>query len=176
MPTLLTPLLRYWPAWALIASAVMLAIAHAFQSFGGLEPCTLCLQQRDVYWTAMAVAALALAAAWTPARAVLRPLFAVLLLGVFLTGAAIAARHAGAEWKWWPGPQTCSGAGGGGVSAAALAGLMHGAKITAPRCDQAAWVFLGLSMAGWNFLISVGLAGLSALAWLRGDRGSGRDG
>ena len=170
MPTLLTPLVRYWPAWALLASAVLLAIAHAFQSFGGLEPCTLCLQQRDVYWTAMAVAALALVAARTPARAMARPLFAVLLVGVFLAGAAIAGRHAGAEWKWWPGPQTCSGGGTGGVSAAAVAGLMRGAKITPPRCDEAAWVFAGLSMAGWNFLISLGLAGLSALAWLRGGR------
>jgi len=169
MPKSLDPLLRHWPAWALAASAVLLAIAHAFETFGGLAPCTLCLQQRDVYWTAITVSALALAAARTPARAVLGPVFAVLLIGVFLAGAAIAARHAGAEWKWWPGPATCSGA-GGGVSAAALANLMHGAKIAAPRCDKAAWVFLGLSMAGWNFLISLGLAGLSALAGMRSRR------
>ena len=169
MPTIFNPLLRHWPAWALLASALMLAIAHAFQTFGGLAPCTLCLQQRDVYWIAMAVAALALASAWTPARAPLKPLFAALLIVVFIAGAVIAGRHAGAEWKWWPGPATCSGA-GGGVSAAALASLMHGAKIVAPRCDQAAWVFLGLSMAGWNFLISLGLAGMSALAWLRARR------
>jgi disulfide bond formation protein DsbB len=169
MPTMIRPLLRYWPAWALLVSAAMLAIAHAFQTFGGLEPCTLCLQQRDVYWTAMAVVVLALVAARTPARAMARPLFAVLLVGVFVAGAAIAGRHAGAEWKWWPGPQTCSGA-SGGVSAAALASLMHGAKVAAPRCDEAAWVFLGLSMAGWNFLISLGLAGMSVLALLRSRR------
>ena len=170
MPTMLNPVLRHWPVWALLASAALLAIAHAFQAFGGLEPCTLCLQQRDVYWTAMAVAAAALVAARTPARGILRPLFAMLLVGVFATGAAIAARHAGAEWKWWPGPQTCSGS-GGAVDAAALAGLLHGAKVAAPRCDEAAWRFLGLSMAGWNFLVSLGLAGLSALAWtrMRGD-------
>lgn len=169
MPTMFNPLLRHWPAWALLASVALLAIAHAFQTFGGLEPCTLCLQQRDAYWTAIAIAALALVAARTPARTMLRPVFGVLLIGVFAAGAAIAARHAGAEWKWWPGPATCSGA-GGGVSAAALAGLMHGAKVAAPRCDQAAWVFLGLSMAGWNFLISLGLASMSALAWLRSRR------
>jgi disulfide bond formation protein DsbB len=159
-------LLRHWPAWAFLASALLLAIAHAFQTFGGLEPCTLCLQQRDVYWTAMAIAALAVVAARTPARAIGRPLFGVLLIGVFSAGAAIAARHAGAEWKWWPGPATCSGI-GGGVSAAALSGLMHGAKVSSPRCDEAAWVFLGLSMAGWNCLISLGLAGMSLLAWLK---------
>ena len=168
MPTVFNPLLRHWPLWALIASAVMLAIAHAFQTFGGLSPCTLCLQQRDVYWTAMAVAALALVAGLTPARAVLRPVFAIALIVVFATGAAIAARHAGAEWKWWPGPATCSG--GSGVNAAALSALMHGAKVAAPRCDEAAWVFLGLSMAGWNCLISLGLAGMSLAAWLKGGR------
>jgi len=167
MPTLLNPMLRSWPIWALLTSAAMLAIAHAFQTFGGLAPCTLCLQQRDVYWVAMAVAALAVAATWTPARERLSPLFVLLLVGVFAAGAAIAARHAGAEWKWWPGPETCSGGGAHTVTAAALKQLMQGAKITAPRCDVAAWRFLGLSMAGWNFLISVGLAALSFMAWLR---------
>jgi disulfide bond formation protein DsbB len=165
MPAALNPLLRHWPILALLISALMLAIAHAFQTFGGLAPCTLCLQQRDVYWTAMAVAAVAVVVALTPARSWAGPLFAILLVGVFTAGAAIAARHAGAEWKWWPGPATCSG--GGGVSASALADLMHGAKIAPPRCDEASWRFLGLSMAGWNFLISVGLAVLSLLAWRR---------
>jgi disulfide bond formation protein DsbB len=166
MPTVINPVLRSWPIWALLASIAMLAIAHAFETFGHLAPCTLCLQQRDVYWTAMAIAALGIAAAWTPARGWLTPLFVLLLAGVFIAGAAIAARHAGAEWKWWPGPATCSG-GGGHVSAGDLRALMQGAKVAPPRCDEAAWRFLGLSMAGWNCLISLGLAALSFLAWLR---------
>jgi disulfide bond formation protein DsbB len=165
MPAALTPLLRHWPILALLASALMLAVAHAFQTFGGLAPCTLCLQQRDVYWTAMAVAAVAAIVARTPARHMAGPLFAILLVGVFVAGAAIAARHAGAEWKWWPGPATCSG--GSAITASALSNLMHGARIAPPRCDEAAWRFLGLSMAGWNFLISIGLAGVSLLAWRR---------
>jgi disulfide bond formation protein DsbB len=87
---------------------------------------------------------------------------------VFLLSAGVAAYHAGAEWKFWPGPTTCSGAGGiGGVDAGDLAALMKGAKIRPPACDEAAWVFAGLSMAGWNALISLGLALLSALAALR---------
>jgi disulfide bond formation protein DsbB len=166
MANVLDPLLRRWPVWALLVSAAMLATAHAFQTFGGLEPCTLCLQQRDVYWTAMSVCAIALAVGLTPARTRLGPLFALVLVGVFAVGAAIAARHAGAEWKWWPGPATCSGD-GGKVTAAALAELMHGAKVAAPRCDEASWRLLGLSMAGWNVLASLGLAGVSLLAWIR---------
>ena len=170
MPTTLQPLLRHWPIFALVISAAMLATAHAFETFGGLAPCTLCLQQRDVYWTAMAIAAVTILATWTPARAWLSPLVAILLIGVFAAGAAIAARHAGAEWKWWPGPATCSGGGAHGVSAAALANLMHGAKVAPPRCDEASWRMLGLSMAGWNFLVSLGLAALSLMAWLQGRR------
>lgn len=166
MPTLLNPMLRSWPIWALLTSAAMLAIAHAFQTFGGLAPCTLCLQQRDVYWVAMAVAALAVAATWTPARERLSPLFVLLLVGVFAAGAAIAARHAGAEWKWWPAPVTCSST--GPVNLAQLKALLAGTKTTpGPACDQAPWVFLGLSMAGWNCLISAALVGLSLTAAAR---------
>jgi disulfide bond formation protein DsbB len=171
MAKMFRSLLRHWPMWALLASATALAGAHASQTFGGLEPCSLCLRQREVYWTAMAVAALALVAERTAARARLRPVFGLVLLAVFATGAVIAARHAGAEWKWWPGPQTCSSS-GAGVSAASLARLLHGAKVAAPRCDEASWRLFGLSMAGWNFLISLGLAGLSGLSsfgpWTKG--------
>ena len=162
MRPLIDFVLRHWLALALITSAAMLAIAHGFQTFGHLEPCTLCLYQRDVYWTALPIAALGLAVVRTPA-ARLAPLIGAALALTFLVGAGIAVWHAGAEWKWWDGPKACSGA-SGGASAAGLAALMNGAKITAPRCDEAAWRFLGLSMAGWNALISLKLAGWS-VAW-----------
>ena len=72
-----------------------------------------------------------------------------------------------------PRPTTCAST-GAGVSAAALANLLHGAKVSAPHCDEAAWRFLGLSMAGWNVLISLKLAVYSLLfaaapAWTRAD-------
>jgi disulfide bond formation protein DsbB len=154
--------LKTWPALALIASAGMLGIAHAFETFGHLAPCTLCLYQRDVYWTALPIAAAALVLARTPMRR-LAPLAGALLAATFLVGLGIAVWHAGAEWKFWPGPKACAST-GGGASAAALAALMHGARIEPPHCDEAAWRFLGLSMAGWNALISLKLAGWSA-AW-----------
>jgi len=165
-------ILAHWPVAALIASLGMLAAAHAFETFGKLAPCTLCLKQREVYWTAagLALAAAAIGrTAW--AGRTRRPL--VLALGaIFLFGAGLAAYHAGAEWKWWPGPSTCASGGAAlaGVSREALAGLMNGAKVTPPACDKAAWVFAGLSMAGWNVLISLGLAALSVTAALRGAR------
>jgi disulfide bond formation protein DsbB len=151
--------LKCWLGLALVTAAAMLAIAHAFQTFGGLEPCHLCLQQRTVYWVAMPVALLGLAADRRGARGRFAFVFGWLLAGVFLVGTVIAVRQAGAEWKWWPGPEGCSGV--HTVTAEDLARLMRGIKGPAPRCDVAAWRFLGLSMAGWNALISAKLTGWS---------------
>jgi disulfide bond formation protein DsbB len=163
MSKLLQPLIRHWLVLAVIASAGMLAVAHGFETFGHLPPCTLCLRQREVYWVALVLAVSGVVISHTVRLArFTRPIGALLAL-VFLVGAATAVYHAGAEWKWWPGPTTCASAGGGGVSAAALSNLLHGAKVSAPHCDEAAWRMLGLSMAGWNVLISLGLAALSAL-------------
>ncbi len=148
---------------ALAASAAMLGVAHAFQTFGHMAPCTLCLKQRDVYWWAMAIAAIGVGLRLTAfSRRAARIDNGVLAL-VFLVGCGIAVYHAGAEWKWWPGPAACSG-GSTRVNPGDLAALMHGAKMTMPACDKPAWVFLGLSMAGWNAIISLGLAALSAMA------------
>jgi disulfide bond formation protein DsbB len=164
---LLRPFLDRWRLCALLASGLMLAIAHAFQTFEHLAPCTLCLRQRDVYWTAGAVALASMVIVRRPGGPRLRQASCWLLAVVFLVGCAVAVYHAGAEWKFWPGPTSCSGAGVTDVNAQALQNLLAGAKIRPPACDKAAWVFLGLSMAGWNALISLALAVLSAAAALR---------
>ncbi|KQY30412.1 disulfide bond formation protein DsbB [Caulobacter sp. Root1455] len=154
-----------WPVLAFAACAVMLGAAHAFETFGKLAPCLLCLKQREVYWVTGTVALVAVAASRTPwADRARRPLILLLAIG-FLFGAGVATYHAGAEWKWWPGPAAC--AAGGAASASDLVAMLKGAKIAAPSCDKAVWVFLGLSMAGWNAVISLGLAIASAFAALR---------
>jgi disulfide bond formation protein DsbB len=158
-----TSLPRTWPWIALLVSAIMLAIAHAFETFGHLSPCTLCLRQREIYWEAMGIAAVGGALGLTRVGALAGRATSVVLTAWFLLGAGIAAYHAGAEWKWWPGPASCSG-GAAHVSAAEISALLRGAKMTIPACDKPAWVFLGLSMAGWNALISLALAAVSALA------------
>jgi disulfide bond formation protein DsbB len=154
-----------WPALALAACAIMLGAAHAFETFGKLAPCLLCLKQREVYWVTGSVALVAVVltrTAW--ADRVRKPL--ILLLGIgFLYGAGLAAYHAGAEWKWWPGPTAC--AAGGAASADDLVAMLKGVKIAAPSCDKAVWIFLGLSMAGWNAVISLGLAIASGFAAFR---------
>ena len=167
MTGLLRPFLDRWRLCALVASAAMLAIAHAFQTFGGLAPCTLCLRQREVYWVAATVALVFMVVVRLPGGPRWRQISCWILAAIFLAGCAIAVYHAGAEWKFWPGPTTCSSAGGSGVDANAMSALLNGAKIKPPACDKAAWVFLGLSMAGWNALISLAWAALSAAAAVR---------
>ena len=164
---------RHWLLLALATSAAMLAIAHGFETFGHMAPCTLCLRQREVYWIALVVAGSGVIVSHVPRLERFTRLFGAALALIFLVGMATAVYHAGAEWKWWPGPTTCAST-GGGVSAAALASLLHGAKVSAPHCDEAAWRFLGLSMAGWNVLISLKLAVYSVIfalapAWTRAD-------
>src|SRR5579863_1893540 len=154
-----TFVLKRWPIFAFLASAAMLAIAHAFQTFGHLPPCHLCLKQREAYWAALAVAATVMALGHLTARLPWRRIGGIVLAGVFAYGAYLAAFHAGAEWKWWPAPEGCSSA--GPVSASALKALLNGAAAATPPCDKAAWVFLGLSMAGWNFIASALLTAAS---------------
>ena len=164
--TLLRPFLDRWRLWAVLASAAMLAIAHGFQTFGGYAPCTLCLRQREVYWTALALGAGFMVLVRLPGGPRWRELTCWVLGLVFLVGVGVAVYHAGAEWKFWPGPVACAST-GGGVNAAALEDFLAGATVRPPACDEAPWVFAGLSMAGWNALISLALVGLSVAAALR---------
>jgi len=152
---------RQWLWLALLASAAMLGAAHAFETFGRLNPCELCLKEREVYWVAMTVSAMGLALGYAPIKA--RRWVCAALALIFLFGAGLASYHAGAEWKFWPGPAACSG-GSMHASAADMAKFMSGAALRAPSCDVAAWIFLGISMAGWNALISAALAVASGFA------------
>jgi len=167
MLRLMTALIRFfldrWLLAALLSSALMLAIAHAFETFGGLAPCILCLQQRTVYWVAIGVAAIGLVLHWLPPKTRFDRAVSAILAIIFLVGMGIAIRHAGAEWKFWPGPAACA-ANRVTVTAADLSAALSGARLKMPSCEEAAWRFLGLSMAGWNVLISLKLAFWSAVA------------
>lgn len=156
MRAIVALILRHWPVLALATSIIVLAIAYGFQVFAGLQPCELCHLQREVYYIAIPVAALAFAASRLPQLMAFAPWLGGVMAVIFAGGALIAGYHAGVEWHWWPGPSSCTG--GGQVSAASLAHLMQGGKLNVPRCDEAAWRFLWLSMAGWNTLISAKLA------------------
>ena len=158
-------LTRWWTAFALAASLAMLAAAHGFERFAGLAPCNLCLKQREVFWAAVAIALPA--TVWTVVSRASRgtPRIAAFLLAtVFLTGAITAGFHAGGELKWWALPATCVGGGDLDLESLTAFALGTGPAQRLPSCDAVAWSFLGLSMAGWNLLISAGLAGFSLMA------------
>ncbi len=166
MSSLRRSVFRSWPLVAAICALAILGVAHGFESFGGLAPCHLCLQQREVYWVAVAVGLIGwLAGRFVKGKHVVAIASAILCL-VFLYEAGLAAYHAGVEWKFWPGPQTCTGAQTGQASLDAINGLLGGARIGGPSCDVAAWRMLGLSMAGWNVMVALVLAVLSGIVVL----------
>jgi disulfide bond formation protein DsbB len=156
-----TGFLRHWPWAALVASLVIIAIAHGFETLGRLAPCELCLKERQVYWAAAAVGLIGGLASLRVPR--LRTWTCILLFLAFLGGALLAGYHAGVEWKFWPGPEECTGT-HVRITVADMQRLLDGAAMNIPRCDRPAWVFLGISMAGWNAVLSLILAALSAAA------------
>lgn len=161
MRSLSKSLLDHWPLAAACASAAMLAAAHAFETFGHLNPCHLCLLQRDVYWTSLSVGVVGFVLGYMRFGWARRAADGLLAL-IFLVGMGLAAYHAGVEWKWWPGPASCTGS--GTVTATQLSAFLNGAKSTVVQCDEAAWRMFGVSMAGYNAIISLGLTVLSVLA------------
>lgn len=151
---------RYAAAIAAIA-ALTLAGAWFFQLVLGLQPCPLCLEQRYAYYLAVPLAiVVAIAAARDAPRSLLYAgLFALLLAA--LANAVLGGYHSGVEWKWWPGPTDCSGPVGNLGSAGDLLSRLDTVKVV--RCDEVQWRFLGLSMAGYNVLISLLMAALALL-------------
>ncbi len=142
----------------LFASAAVLGAALLSQYVGGLEPCALCIYQRAPYAAAIALAAAGFAMARR--RKAVGGLHG-LAAAAFLIGAGIAAYHVGVEWRWWAGTEACAGAGGARSVDELRAQIMSAPAV---RCDEAAWSLFGVSMAGYNFLASLALAGFSALA------------
>lgn len=124
-----------------IASAAVLAGAFAFQ-WAGYLPCHLCYLGRMAHYAAVGIG---LAAAFLPATR--RPALYLLAL-VFAANTVFSLWHAGIEWHFWPGPSTCTG--GGGLSG----GLPDFTKLNVVLCDTPAIRILGLSLAGWNAVIS----------------------
>jgi len=133
--------------------------AYFFQYILGIAPCPLCLEQRIPYYVAIP---LALVAAIAALRGAPRPLVGgglVLLVIAMLINAGLGVYHAGVEWKFWEGPRDCSGPISNFGNAGSLLQQMETTSVV--RCDEAAWRFLGLSLAGYNVLISLALAAIA---------------
>jgi disulfide bond formation protein DsbB len=142
----------------LIASVGSLLAAFFFQYVVGLQPCILCIWQRWPYAVVIVLAGLALMLARSaPARAALLGLSGVALL----VGAGIAAFHVGVEQHWWVGTPGC-----GVTERADTVEALRAQLMAAPvvRCDEVPWSLFGISMAGYNIVISLALAAFALIA------------
>ncbi len=145
---------------ATLGSAALLGGAFAFQYIGGLAPCQLCLWQRWPHAAAILIGIIALTTGW-------RGLAWLGALSALAT-AGIGMFHVGVEQHWWEGLATCTA---GSIAGISTADLLNPSVDVAPvvRCDEIAWAMLGISMAGWNVLISLGLA----VVWAKAARSNG---
>ena len=146
---------------ALLLPAALLGGALWSQYFGGLNPCEMCYWQRWPHGAAIVLAALAFTAPAWSGRA--RTLTVLAAIAIAISG-AIGVYHAGVEAKIFEGFTTCTAMASGGSTADLLKQITHAPLI---RCDQVQWRFLGISMAGWNAILSLGGAALILLLTLR---------
>ena len=153
-------------AIAVISVATILG-AYYFQYVLGYPPCPLCLEQRVAYYVAIPLSAMILLglSVNSSRKVIALALFAIACAMIWNAG--LGVYHSGVEWKWWPGPQDCSGPIPNFSTGGTIFDQINKTRVV--RCDEAAWRFLGLSLAGYNALISLALAAIalvgSVAAW-----------
>lgn len=147
---LLSRVRPYWPLLAAFASAAMLGVAHASQRFGGLYPCPLCLDQRNWHWGVVAAGI----AAFVAIR--IKPSlarWAAILVGLVLLGSAAQAMyHVAVEQHWVT--AYCDAR----IDLDDIRPMDFEGPVVAPKCDEIAWQMFGISIAGYNAIISLLLA------------------
>ena len=142
---------------AMLGSMAVLAGAYGFQHLGGMAPCSLCIWQRWPHATAIAIG-LIIALTGESKLA-----YGAALAS--LTSAGVGLYHVGVEQSWWEGPATCTSAAVSGLSPQELMDRIMAAPLV--RCDDIAWQLAGISMAGWNVIVSLILVGVWAYVALR---------
>ncbi len=145
-----------------VALALILG-ALGFQYLGHLPPCEMCHWQR---WPLIAASVVGLCggAFFSSGSNGTARGIALLTIALVAASGAIGAYQAGVEWHWWPGPSECTGA------RFVFHGLDNLNVPGAVRCDVAAWRLFGISLAGYNALISLGSATIGAVLLIRGRR------
>jgi len=127
--------------------------ALAFQYIGGLYPCELCLTQRWPYYIGLPILAVLLLV-WNRLPLPVRVAGQAIVAALFAWGAGVGVYHAGVEWGFWPGPQSCTGVGDEAVSLDMLADM---SDVRIVPCDAIQWEMFGISLAGFNALISAAI-------------------
>jgi disulfide bond formation protein DsbB len=149
------------PIAVLAASVAVLGTALLSQYWGGLAPCELCLLQRWPWTAAIVISLVSILVGSRPAM----PWVALLLAAVFVVGSGLALYHVGVEKHWFAGPEACTGAPTAADTVDALKARILGQMPV--RCDEPAWSLWGISMAGWNLLASLIMAGACLAVFLQ---------
>lgn len=153
-------------AFALGLAAILGALGS--QVFGGLQPCELCLEQRLPYYWGLPILALVLIL-WNRLPLPVWYLAMTIVAALFAWGAWLGGYHSGVEWGFWPGPTACTGVGN------ALSMDMLNDLQPVIGCDVVQFRFLGISLAGYNALISLAIVALLVSAmvfqWRRSRKG-----
>jgi disulfide bond formation protein DsbB len=147
------PLDKIAAGLAFLLGLATIAAAWATQIFGGLVPCELCLEQRLAYYFGLPILALVLAS-WNKLPLNIWYVLMTITTAIFVWGTYMGSYHAGVEWGFWPGPTACTGV-GGEFSFEDLNNLQP-----VIGCDVVQFRFLGISLAGYNALISLGIVAL----------------
>jgi len=144
----------------LVIGFATIAGAWIFEYFG-YAPCDLCLKQRWAYYVGVPLAALAAVMNAEGPRGLRKPLLLVLAL-VFVASSIFGVYHAGVEWGFWPGPAGCTGT--SMLTVSNMNDFMKQLQTTrVVRCDEVALRIFGLSLAGWNAVLSAGMAALAVI-------------
>jgi disulfide bond formation protein DsbB len=149
----------------IVVAAATLAGAWFFQLVLELQPCPLCLEQRYVYYASIPLAAMVACGSTHGAPRVVLLAGLTLLALAALGNAGLGTYHAGVEWGLWKGPTDCTGPVGNLGSAGNLLERLDTVKVV--RCDEVQWRFLGLSLAGYNVLISLLMAATASWGLVR---------
>jgi len=149
---------------AFLLPLALLAGAFGSQYFGGLYPCEYCWWQREAHMVAVVIAGLSFTAAASSVRS--RTLVLLAAAAIAVSG-AIGVYHAGVEAKIFEGFTQCTAFSGGGSTADLLKQITHAPLI---HCDQVQFRFLGISMAGWNAILSLGGVAVILFLNIRGKR------
>jgi disulfide bond formation protein DsbB len=149
---------------ALLLPLALLGGALGSQYLGGLHPCEMCYWQR---WPHGAAILLALLAFTAPAEASRSRTLTLLAAFAIAVSGVIGVYHAGVEAKVFEGFTTCTAMGKGLSTADLLKQISHAPLV---RCDEVQFRFLGISLAGWNAILSLGGAALILILILRGKR------
>jgi disulfide bond formation protein DsbB len=145
-----------------VVSLALIAGAWFFELALHLRPCKLCLEQRAPHYAAIGLAFAGLVLARSSR---LQWLVLLGLAGLMAWSTWLGVYHAGVEWGWFLGPNDCGGATSAAAGMQDFMKQLQTTRIVA--CSEAAWRFLGLSLAGWNALASAGLLLVAVVGLLR---------